>query len=745
MADLAVKTTFSGLAVDGRFWAHPGYRMNYDEEFAFYRSDDIYRNYTLADLHIEGDIVNDDVLTQNITRGEWDESRVTLSNDFFPDQMSDTGIRAAMYCAEDSGFITIGLLFLTDEEQGTVRQSYTTVTQQDVSNVIIDANEDYTRENLGYPTNDPNRKNTLTNLYKFYNLAYEIGGTPAYYLNLTAFKVVNISTNVPLFDTYEHAEEYLKDLTNMTTEGLLNGVEQADPEAAYDAAERYWYINNVWGHNSKNRKYYHQVRNYRFYPKNGKICLVKHTPTPEEPYNWELWFANGYDWFSAPAYSEDYQPTSNITRNALSKDILFTDDDYYTVFSWDTNIHRVKNEEDAAKYLRDELDPSEFLDFKERVNDNPSDPLAPDFGSEIIDTPTGTNGQHYNIAGCRMYAMGGTELSQFFLELFDPTKITDILDGTKLFGSNEINALLGCMYLPISDISTICDMGGTDKIFVGSWRSSIAEGTRIAQNNHTIVMGTATISEQYGSELDYEPWTQLYIMLPYCGVYQLQCSKYIGRAVRCEYAVDVVTGACTAYLYAGEVGGERGLLLDSFDGNMGSQRAITAVDQAQYVSNIVNGVMAGSATVSSGASMVGRAAHQAAGMGTIGGAAGVAGAAGIGAGIGVAGVGVAASGIYKGFEILQAADTIPMSTRGGNAGNLGYFGIQKPMFIVIRRACVRPQNEKEVIGYPSGQGGTVGSFYGYLKCSAFKIANGFTGSQQELNEIIDIMSAGIYL
>lgn len=744
MADLAVKSTFSGLAVDGRYWAHTGYRMNSNKPFAFYRSDDIYRNYTLADLHIEGDIVNDDVLSQNITRGEWEPSEVTLDAHFSPldPDLHYDGIRAAMFVGEDSGFVTIGMLFLTDEEQGTVAQSYTTYDSADASNVIIDANVEYTRENLGAATTDPNRKETFTGFYKFYNLGREIGGTPAYYLNLTAFKVVNISTNVPLFDSYAHAAAYLRDLTNMTTEGLLNGEEQADPEAAYDYAEQYWYINNVWGHNTKNRTNYTQVRNYRFSPKTGKICLVKHTPTESEPYNWKLRYTSGYEWLSAPAYSQDYSPTSEIVGNALSKSILFDDDNYYSVFSWQTNIPRVASDEDAEKYLNDELDPSEFLDFHERVNDNPSDPLAPDFGSEIIDTPTGTNGQHYNIAGCRMYAMTGTELSQFFLELFDPTKITDILDGTKLFGSNEINALLGCMYLPISDLSTICDMGGTDNIFVGSWRSTVAEGTRIAQNNKTIVMGFANISEQYASELDYEPWTQLYIMLPYCGVYQLQCSKYTGRVIRCEYAVDVVTGACTAYLYAGEGGGSKGLLLDSFDGNMGSQRAITAVDQAQYVSNIVNGVMGGSATVSSGASMVGRAAHQASTSGALG---SVAGAAGVGAGLGVAGVGVAASGTFKGFETLQAADTIPMSTRGGNAGNLGYFGVQKPMFIVIRRACVRPQNEKEVIGYPSGQGGTVGSFSGYLKCSAFKIADGFTGSQQELNEIIDIMSSGIYL
>jgi hypothetical protein len=313
MTDLAVKSTYSGLAVDGRYWAHTGYRMNSNKPFAFYRSDDIYRNYTLTDLHIEGDIVNDEVLSQNITRDEIDGGDVTLDAHFSPlGDLHYDGIRAAMYCGESDGFVAISLLFLTDEEQGTVAQSYTTFDNADASNVIIDANVEVIRENLGYPTNDPNRKNTFTNMYKFYNLGYEIGGTPAYYLNLSAYKVVNLSTNIPLFDTREHAEAYLRDLTNMTTEGLLNGEEQADPEAAYDYAEKYWYLNSVWGHNTKNRTDYTNVRNYRFYPKTGKICLVKHTPTPEEPYNWKLRYTNGYDWLSAPAYSGDYSPTHEI-------------------------------------------------------------------------------------------------------------------------------------------------------------------------------------------------------------------------------------------------------------------------------------------------------------------------------------------------------------------------------------------------------------------------------------------------
>jgi len=57
----------------------------------------------------------------------------------------------------------------------------------------------------------------------------------------------------------------------------------------------------------------------------------------------------------------------------------------------------------------------------------------------------------------------------------------------------------------------------------------------------------------------------------------------------------------------------------------------------------------------------------------------------------------------------------------------------------------RPENELDVYGYPSGRGGLIGSFSGFLKSSCVQLADGFVGSVQERNEILQMIAKGIYI
>ena len=84
-------------------------------------------------------------------------------------------------------------------------------------------------------------------------------------------------------------------------------------------------------------------------------------------------------------------------------------------------------------------------------------------------------------------------------------------------------------------------------------------------------------------------------------------------------------------------------------------------------------------------------------------------------------------------------------SRGNLSGNLSYYTVDKITFMIAKKRTIRAENELEAIGYPSGHGATVGSFSGFLSCSAFKMADGFTGTEAERNEIIEILKGGIYI
>ena len=86
----------------------------------------------------------------------------------------------------------------------------------------------------------------------------------------------------------------------------------------------------------------------------------------------------------------------------------------------------------------------------------------------------------------------------------------------------------------------------------------------------------------------------------------------------------------------------------------------------------------------------------------------------------------------------------PIQTKGASIGNLGDFGINSIYFIFAWANSIAPKNELNLVGKPSNQGGSVNSFAGFLKCSAFNLADGFAGTQTEAEEISAIMANGVY-
>ena len=215
----------------------------------------------------------------------------------------------------------------------------------------------------------------------------------------------------------------------------------------------------------------------------------------------------------------------------------------------------------------------------------------------------------------------------------------------------------------------------------------------------------------------------MYLALPYAGVHQLAISKYINKRVQIKLAVDITTGACEYHVYANNVE------MDSFIGSMGTQIPLTAEDNARQVSGLQNGIIQ---TVS-GLAQIGLSAGATVASGGTLTPVAIAG--------GVSGVNTMAQGLQNmQKEFIDA----PIQTKGASVGNLGDFGINSIYFIFAWANSITPKNELNLVGKPSNQGGAVNSFAGFLKCSAFNLADGFAGTQTEAEEISAIMANGVY-
>lgn len=575
--------------------------------------------------------------------------------------------------------------------------------------------------------------------------------------NANYFQVLEVSTNIPIFDTQAHCEAYLDDETGETDEGIVNPV-TTDLEEEYKLDQLEYYIHNIWKHVHGGTELTRWV-NYKFKPGyNSKIRLYKTRPTANNPYNLVLIVPPGMTRYVGPKgqYNDDsaYEIDSGEYANHyLSQSITISaiaPRDYYTVSDFDTNIPIFADRNAATDYANDIIGIEEALNYRDIMR-YMNDIMPPELGEADAETELGFNGQSYAAGSC-FYALTYGEMADFFIEVFtDVATFEDFWNGNKMFGENQMDAIFGCMYLPISDISVICGVGSLTAIRIGGWISQQAQGKKINTNTGLIDCGSAFFPDVYKDVRDYEPYTMMYVQLPYCGTYQLSIQKYINKTISVKYAVDIFSGNCMALIFAD------GILLDCFDGSMGSQRPVTGRTASTLLSALTSGgvaaagmvggaVKAGGISAGLGQGAVAAAAGTDVGMAavTTGGAAGAGfvGAAAVGAG---AAIGGAAVGMYASYKIEQAAIDPPMSSRGGYNGNLGYFANQKIHFIFAMKRTIRPENELDLIGYPSGRSGKIGEFSGFLKSTCVYLADGFIGSRQERDEILEMIGKGIYL
>ena len=537
---------------------------------------------------------------------------------------------------------------------------------------------------------------------------------------------VEIETDLPIFETDADLMAYC----NSRGEDTSKIANIADPEEDYETARKYNYIWNIYGHNANNATQYTGYRNYRFYGGNGKICLYRVKATAGSPYTVKLANYSSYTVKAAEVYDaddEDYETIENPELYFLHESIQFTSSNYYKVFKWLTDLLIFGSQSEAEMWARDEIDARQAENFNKvsRVYDLIVDP---EYGNPDAGYDNGTNGQSY-VHGARLWVMSSTQLNNFFDDIFDPLHISDLLDGTKLFGSNEIGAIQGIAYYPI-DINDVATVNGTDQaIKIGSYTCPTATGKYVWNNNKMINCGSVFIAPVYNDFRDMQ--IRLFISLPYCGFHELNpISKYMGKNLEVYYAVDITTGACSAHVLADGIS-----YGDVFDGFMSSQRPLTALDQTAYLNSVMGCV---SSIVNRESGMISEAKGAIAGVAT-----GNAGQVAKG-GSSFSGLNTSFGAISDLYGLSQATREQPMSTRGGFAGCLGFFGNQKIHIITAQSKTVKPLLEQQIVGYPSHVSQRVGNFSGYLKCSAINMTN-FSGTAQELADIHDALSKGIYL
>lgn len=240
--------------------------------------------------------------------------------------------------------------------------------------------------------------------------------------------------------------------------------------------------------------------------------------------------------------------------------------------------------------------------------------------------------------------------------------------------------------------------------------------------------GFVTIPEFWGNYLDYNPYTKLRLYLPYIGEIDLNADDVIGpyyndtyKNIGVVYHIDVITGACVAYVTRGEGSGvgARNDVFYTATGNVLMQIPITGNDFKGAYSAIIG--IAGAAIAGGTAA----AAVKGATAGTIG------------AGAAVAGVSAAVSNVTSEKESVRHS--------GNMAGTAGLMGPQTPYIYIDRPSQAEPYNQGAYTGYPSLiQHDQIGDLSGFTIMYAVKL-EGIHATKSELEEIERHLLEGVYL
>ena len=526
-----------------------------------------------------------------------------------------------------------------------------------------------------------------------------------------------VDTNIPIWDTFQHMRDYID---HGSTVGLLNG-HMAPPEE--DSAR--YYIDNLVSNNGN----ISDIREDNYFHFDGADkCLGF---ASDDGIHATLYSYNGGASAVRRSYDRgitygpvDSYPTSYFIRADLSVPAY--------VITFNTNIpFLVGDENDSGKdkldsYMRGTPAPSgreySILDAWNRSDIDGT--IKGVIGELVENTVNGTSSIVYG-DGVQMFALTATQKGAFLRNILSGDTMDALIDATKQFGGGAISALQSLRYMPI-DASEVCTLSTATTCQIGSYTHTFSSAVdRILRNDKMINCGQAFFKSPYndGDFRNLEPWCKMYLALPYAGVHQLAISKYINKRVQIKLAVDITTGACEYHIYANNIE------MDSFIGSMGTQIPLTAEDNARQVSGLQNGIIQ---TVS-GLAQIGLSAGATVASGGTLTPVAIAG--------GVSGVNTMAQGLQNmQKEFIDA----PIQTKGASVGNLGDFGINSIYFIFAWANSITPKNELNLVGKPSNHGGAVNSFAGFLKCSAFNLADGFAGTQTEAEEIIAIMANGVY-
>ena len=290
--------------------------------------------------------------------------------------------------------------------------------------------------------------------------------------------------------------------------------------------------------------------------------------------------------------------------------------------------------------------------------------------------------------------------------------------------------------------------GGYSTIRCGFLDSAIS--TQVVNQRYTqINCGSIVIPEYWGNYLDYSPYSQAMIYLPFIGIVNLEVDDIVGAAVNVLYHVDSYTGSCIAQITVAKENYSNTLY--QFSGNCSVEIPMAGGSQAQIKAALMTAnAYQNAANIGANMTQIGGIAS-----GVISGLGGalsgsVAGTiGGIMTGIGQAIHGYTGAASQRAYgEAQHTANMLSGKSIVQHSGSFGSshgaMGIKKP-YLIVRRPIQKVVNGyQELYGYPAHKQVIIGACKGYLRCREVHVLSSLA-TDEEKNQIEALLKSGVYV
>ena len=239
------------------------------------------------------------------------------------------------------------------------------------------------------------------------------------------------------------------------------------------------------------------------------------------------------------------------------------------------------------------------------------------------------------------------------------------------------------------------------------------QGDPITIQGQEYDFGSFAFIERFRNFLDYGESTSIKLYLPYCGMQTLDPSIVMGGSVHLKGVIDIISGNILYYLIIDnpELSSSSTSVIYNWNGNVACVLPIGAEDYGSKVSASV------SSTIQTAGSLA----------------------------IAPSGVGLALGTAGSLNNLSSAMLSNKYVNVGSISSNNGMGGVQYPYILITVPIPEYPANYAHNVGYPSKKTQVLGNLTGYTKVEQVHL-EGFSGAtNDELNEIQQILTSGIIL